>query len=247
MIEKLEVDNVEMTDFKTYKIKALAKSCERILVLIIYYGIAQHLPTQPFPGWTIAYGLRRFLVTRLFQRCGVNVIVKSRAYFGTGENIVIGDRSQLGKHLRAERDLTLGTDVVMGPDVVMMSSSHAFEDLDVPVNQQGALPRRPITIGNDVWIGTRVIIMPGVTIGDKAVIGAGSVVTRNVPTGAIVAGNPAKILRYRGDRLNSEVSQVVSSDQNDTQEIGSSPIKQSQLSRTPQMLSRTEGRINLPM
>jgi acetyltransferase-like isoleucine patch superfamily enzyme len=99
----------------------------------------------------------------------------------------------------------------MGPDVVMMSSSHAFEHLDVPVNQQGSLPRQRITIGNDVWIGTRSIVLPGVTIGDKAVIGAGSVVTKDVPAYAIVAGNPAKIIRYKGDRLPTTRGRAASS------------------------------------
>lgn len=94
----------------------------------------------------------------------------------------------------------MGNDVVMGPDVVLMSSAHAFEATDIPVNLQGGLPRRPIVIGHDVWIGTRVIVLPGVTIGNKAIIGAGSVVTKPVTPWAIVAGNPARIIRYRGDR-----------------------------------------------
>ena len=129
------------------------------------------------------------------------VVVKSKAYFGTGRYLKIGDRSQLGKNLKAESDLVMGNDVVMGPDVVLLSSAHAFEATDIPVNQQGALPRQPIVIGNDVWIGTRVIVLPGVTIGDKAIIGAGSVVTKTVPPWAIVAGNPARLIRYRGDRV----------------------------------------------
>jgi maltose O-acetyltransferase len=153
------------------------------------------------PGWRLAYSFRRLLVMRIFKMCGENVIVKSRAYFGTGRELVIGHRSQLGKWLRAECDLEIGNDVVMGPDIVMMSSSHAFEDLNVPINQQDSLPRRRIVIGNDVWIGTRAILLPGVTIGDKAIIGAGCVVTKNVPPCAIVAGNPARIVRYRGERI----------------------------------------------
>jgi maltose O-acetyltransferase len=149
-------------------------------------------------GWRFAYWVRMKLVSRIFFRCGKDVIIKSRAYFGNGEHVTIGDRSQLGKNMRAESDLQLGDDVVMGPDVVIMSSSHAFDSVDLPVNQQGGRPRRPVTIGNDVWIGTRVIILPGIQIGNHAIIGAGSVVTKNVPPLAIVAGNPAKVIRFRG-------------------------------------------------
>ena len=149
-------------------------------------------------GWRFAYWVRMKLVSLIFFRCGKDVIIKSRAYFGNGEHVIIGDRSQLGKNMRAESDLQLGDDVVMGPDVVIMSSSHAFDSVDLPVNQQGGRARRPVTIGNDVWIGTRVIILPGIQVGNHSIIGAGSVVTKNVPPLAIVAGNPAKIIRFRG-------------------------------------------------
>ena len=169
----------------------------RFIFLILYYGLAQFLPTQPLPIWRFAYWVRRILVKRLFLSCGEDVIVKSGVYFGTGKNLTIGDRSQLGKNLKAEEDLSLGDDVIMGPDVVIMSSSHAFTKTDIPINRQGASSRRPVIIGNDVWIGTRVIILPGVKVGDKAIIGAGSVVTKNVPPFAIVGGSPAKLIRFR--------------------------------------------------
>ena len=64
---------------------------------------------------------------------------------------------------------------------------------------QGASDSRPITIDNDVWIGLRAMIMPGVTIGDHAIVAAGSVVTKDVPEWAIVGGNPAKIIKSRKD------------------------------------------------
>jgi maltose O-acetyltransferase len=145
------------------------------------------------------------LVSLIFRRCGNNVIIKSRAYFGMGHNVSIGDRSQLGKNMKAESDLELGDDVVMGPDVVMLSSSHAFESVSMPINQQGGRARRPVTIGNDVWIGTRVIILPGIRVGDHAIIGAGSVVTKNVPPLAIIGGNPAKVIRFRSVPSSREV------------------------------------------
>ena len=178
---------------------------KKAFALSLYYGFAQYLPTQPRPGWQFAYWLRRKLVKHIFLKCGSDIIVKQQAYFGTGNEMVVGDRSQLGENLKSESDITLGHDVLMGPDVVMMSSGHAFHRLDIPINQQGALPRRPIVIGNDVWIGTRVIILPGIQVGDHAIIGAGSVVTKNVPPLAIVAGNPAKVIRFRTPHSSMEV------------------------------------------
>jgi maltose O-acetyltransferase len=92
----------------------------------------------------------------------------------------------------------------MGPDVVIMTTAHAFEDPSSLVRLQGDVPIRSVTIGNDVWIGTRSIILPGVTLGDGCIIGAGSVVTRSVPPFAVAAGNPARVIRQRGDRLKTE-------------------------------------------
>lgn len=165
--------------------------------LLIYYGLAQFLPTQPVPGWRLGYKLRRALVTSIFLEVGDGVVVKSRAYFGNGRSVRMGARSQLGVSSKVENDIVLGADVVMGPDVVIMSSAHAFGRTDIPINAQGAVRRRPVVIGDDVWIGTRVIVMPGVYIGNHAVVGAGAVVTHDVPDWAVVGGVPARFIRSR--------------------------------------------------
>jgi maltose O-acetyltransferase len=169
----------------------------RLFSLAIYYGFARFLPTQPVPGWRIAYALRRILVRRIFDECGNDVIVKSGAYFGTGSGIRVGHRAQIGHNSRIDHGVDIGDDVLMGPDVVIMSGGHAFSDPSLPINQQGEVPRRKISIGRDVWIGTRVVILPGVQIGEGAVIGASSVVTKSIPPFAVAAGNPAKVIKWR--------------------------------------------------
>lgn len=169
----------------------------RSLALLIYYAVAWHFPTQPMPGWRFGYWLRRILIRHIAARCGRDVIVKHRAYLGSAKGLVIGDRTQLGHNSRIDHSVTFGNDVMMGPDVVIMTNSHAFDRLDVPMIAQGALERRPVVIGDDVWIGTRVIIMPGVKIGSGSIIGAGSVVTKDVPELAIVGGVPARVVKYR--------------------------------------------------
>jgi acetyltransferase-like isoleucine patch superfamily enzyme len=173
----------------------------RTIALSIYYLLARHLPTPPVPGWRLGYILRRILVRRIFKQCGDGVLIKKNAYFGSGVDIQIGDRSQIGHNARVDHDTIIGNDVIMGPDVVILSSSHAFEDKNIPINMQGAVAKRPVNIGNDVWIGTRVIILPGVNIGNGAVIGAGSVVTKDIPSYAIAAGVPTIVLRYRGEPI----------------------------------------------
>ena len=85
----------------------------------------------------------------------------------------------------------------MGPDVQIYTRNHRYDRIDIPMYEQGESEIKEVKIGNDVWIGARSIILPGVTIGDGAVIAAGSIVTKDVESYAVVGGNPAKIIKYR--------------------------------------------------
>lgn len=174
----------------------------RTISLIIYYSFARRFPTRPVPGWRVGYALRRLLVKRIFDSCGDGVIIKCGAYFGTGSGIRVGHRAQIGDNSRIDHSVDIGDDVLMGPDVVIMTGGHAYLDPETLINQQGAVPRKPVKIGRDVWIGTRVIILPGVQIGEGAVIGASSVVTKNIPAFAVAAGNPARIVKWRKQPMN---------------------------------------------
>jgi maltose O-acetyltransferase len=89
---------------------------------------------------------------------------------------------------------------MMGPDVIILTERHKFDHLDIPMREQGYDAPGPVTIGDDVWIGTRVIILPSVTIGKGAIIGAGAIVTKDVPEYAITCGNPARIVKYRTEK-----------------------------------------------
>ena len=91
----------------------------------------------------------------------------------------------------------IGKNVMMGPDVVVLTTKHIFKDIDTPMIQQGSTGPHAVTIADDVWIGERAVILPGINIGCGAIVGTCAVVTKNVPPYAIVAGNPAIIIRYR--------------------------------------------------
>ena len=85
----------------------------------------------------------------------------------------------------------------MGQDVIVYTTRHKDDRVDIPMREQGMAEVLPVTIGNDVWIGSRVIILPGVTIGDGCIIGAGAVVTKDVPPYSVVGGVPGRIIRKR--------------------------------------------------
>ena len=169
------------------------------LCLAIYYLLAKHLPATNNTLW-ISRGIKKIrlaIARNVFDYCGKNVNVEKGADFGTGSGIRIGDNSGLGVNCSVRGPLEIGENVMMGPDVIIMTSSHNVESTFLPMNQQGSLPKQKVIIGDDVWIGTRVIILPGVRVGTGSIIGAGAVVTKDVPDYAIVGGVPAKIIKFR--------------------------------------------------
>lgn len=112
--------------------------------------------------------------------------------------VSVGARSSLGVKCEINGKTIIGDDVMMGPECVIYTINHEYRDKDRTIISQGYQAEKPVTIGNDVWIGRRVMILPGVHIGDGAVIGAGAVVAKDIPNYAIAVGNPVKIIGYRG-------------------------------------------------
>lgn len=161
------------------------------------------IPRHPFPGWKLGYQIRQLLLIGAGASIDGACFVKNRCYVGDCEGLKIGKNAQLSSHGRIGKYVSIVQNVLMGPEVVIMTIGHAFEDPDRPIQEQGSTELRPVRIGNDVWLGTRVIIMPGVTIGDGSVVGAGAIVTKDIPPLSVAAGNPAKVIRIRGSRNNT--------------------------------------------
>lgn len=95
--------------------------------------------------------------------------------------------------------VVFGEHVLCGPDVMFIGDDHKFDQIGTPIVFSGRPPLRGTCICDDVWIGARAIVMAGTTIGSGAIVAAGAVVTRDVEPFAIVAGVPAKVIRYRFD------------------------------------------------
>ncbi len=120
---------------------------------------------------------------------------------------VFDDFELVGEADDGERGFALCA--ALQPDVVMIGENHQSAKRDVPMRLQGYKKFPPIRIEDDVWIGARVIVLPGVSIGKGAIIGAGAVVTKDVPAYAICVGNPARVIRFRDPDNNSAIDPLV--------------------------------------
>ncbi|MDD7688944.1 MAG: acyltransferase [Clostridiales bacterium] len=172
---------------------------KRRLGAVLYYSIAKHLPVSYSSIRIGQTALRRFCGRLMLESCGKKVNIEKNAVFSA--KVSLGSRSGIGINARINGRCVIGNDVMMGTDCVIITRSHRHDRTDIPMMDQGFEEERPVFVGNDVWLGDRVIILPGVHIGDGCIIGAGSVVTRDIPPYSVAAGIPAKVIK---DRKNAE-------------------------------------------
>lgn len=166
--------------------------------------------------------IKAFLKNNRKVTLGENVVFKNSKYITCGENCVIGDNSRLfcfdnykdvdfevrpeikiGMNMHATGNLVIqcagkvhiGNDLLAASDIFIIDYNHGISPLIFDYLYNDLEISKGVTIGNGVWIGNNVVILGGVNIGDKAIIGAGSVVTHDVPAYSIAAGNPARIIK----------------------------------------------------
>ncbi len=109
-------------------------------------------------------------------------------------DVVIGDHTRIGLHCTVIGPVTIGSHVNLAQGITVTALNHNFEDAGLRIDEQG-VSTKAVTIGDDVWIGTNAVILPGVTIGRHVVVAAGAVVTKDVPAHTLVAGVPAKVIK----------------------------------------------------
>lgn len=137
---------------------------------------------------------RRTIEEQLFGKIGKQFILHSPFHCDFGFHIRIGENfvGNFNLTILDEAEVTIGDNVFIGPNCSLCTITHA---LHADQRNAGIMQAKPITIGNNVWIATNVTLLPGVSIGDGAIIGAGSVVTKDIPANVIAIGNPCKVLR----------------------------------------------------
>lgn len=139
-------------------------------------------------------GTRKALLAELLGSVAEDVEVRPPLQVDYGYQISIGQGSfvNFGAVLLDVARITIGADVQFGPNVQLLTPTHP---LDPEARRAKWESARPITIGDNVWLGGGVIVCPGVTIGENSVVGAGAVVTRDIPANTLAVGNPARVVR----------------------------------------------------
>lgn len=142
-------------------------------------------------------GARDYL-EKLLGALGEDSYVKPPLYVDYGENIFVGDRVFVNYNLVAldVAAIRIGNDCQIGPNVQLLTPTHP---IDPQMRKDKLEAAKPITLEDNAWLGGGVIVCPGVTIGHDSVVGAGSVVTRDIPPLVVAVGNPARVLRHIGD------------------------------------------------
>ena len=147
---------------------------------------------------TSAMAEREALLHDIFGEVGENVWLNSPLTASVGKYVSIGSGTYANMNLTLIDDwkITIGKNVLFGPNVTLCTTGHPIH----PEHRLDGMYSFPITIGDNVWIGGNVMVLPGVTIGENSVIGAGSIVTKDIPANVIAFGVPCKVYREITDR-----------------------------------------------
>lgn len=173
---------------------------KRKFFLILYYGFARFLPPshKNFFG-KIGGAIRNYCARHLFKYCHSDVNVEHMAYFGNGSGVELGRKSSIGIHCHVPNNIKIGELVMMGPHCFMLDTdTHRHDRSDISMMEQGRINSgKRIVIGDDVWIGRECLFIGGKQVGSHTIIGARSVVCKDIPDYVIAAGNPIRVVRER--------------------------------------------------
>ncbi|PET54550.1 maltose acetyltransferase [Bacillus sp. AFS001701] len=157
-------------------------------------NLRAHKLVQEFNNVNVeSFERKEEILKELFGSVGVNPSIEHNLHCDLGYNIHVGDHFYAGYNctILDIAEVKIGKNCMIGPNVGIYTAGHSIEPKDR--NKSGYAI--PIHIGDDVWIGGSCTILPGISIGDNSIVAAGSIVTKDVPSNTIVAGNPAKVIK----------------------------------------------------
>ncbi|TDQ12013.1 acyltransferase [Pedobacter metabolipauper] len=157
-------------------------------------------------GSKIRYRTRMDVLPFNLFEIGKKAVIEDFSVVNNGVGaVIIGDETLVGMSNVIIGPVTIGNHVITAQNVVMSGLNHEYQDISIPISQQ-KVTTKPIKIDDECWIGANVVITAGVNIGKHSVIGAGSVVTKDIPPYSVALGNPAKIIKTYDPVSNSWVN-----------------------------------------
>lgn len=165
--------------------------------LILYYLFIQHLPHSRFVGFSNRVRLWYLSSILKITTYDKNSKFECNIYISDSTKIRIGKYVRINENVFLQGSIEIGDYVMIAPNVSIYSKTHVYNDTGIPMVKCGDSETKPVVIEDDVWIGINSVILPGVRIEKGSIIGANSVVTKNVKAYSIVGGVPAKLIKMR--------------------------------------------------
>ena len=167
--------------------------------LIIYYLFVQYLPHSRLIS--LSNIIRLWYMAKILKviQFDKNSKFESGIYISDARNLEIGKHVRINENVFLQGIINIGDYVMIAPNVSIYSKTHNHHDINTPMVLSGETQTKKVIIENDVWIGINSVILPGVTIGKGSIIGANSLVNKDVEPYSIMGGTPARLIRKRSN------------------------------------------------
>ncbi len=177
-----------------FKGRAQQAEPEPTVFYTMFWRMFDKTPAAMLQGFAIP--LRRILAKRIFKSCGDHVIIHHNVLFNVGSNIALGEGALLNRYVMLDdrASLEIGAYTMVAAGVTIETHTHPFDDFSQPIAVSGR-QGRPVAVGPNTVLGYNTVVMAGVTIGERCIVGANSVVTKDVADFTVVGGVPAKFIK----------------------------------------------------
>ncbi len=167
------------------------------LKLIFYYLFIQKLPHSRL--WGGFNSVRRSYMANVLKVMpnDTNSKFENGIYISNAKKLKIGNHVRINENVFLQGEIIIGNHVMIAPYTAIYTNAHEHKNTTIPMVLQGETPTKMVTICNNAWLGRNVVVLPGITVGEGAIVGANSVVTKDVAPFTIVGGVPAKLIKER--------------------------------------------------